>query len=441
MPHGVALVRVITTIVLIVVVLGVGSAGMQYLIRTSPKPPVSTKKRPTLAVSWLEVEPRTVIEPVVGFGTARADRYATIAAQVSGPIIEVAPELEVGATVTQGQVLLRLDPREYEAQVDRIESQLAVDEAALRRLEVEETNIDRLIKTATAERDIAKREYDRGLALLERGSSNPRELDQYRMVLEQTRRSLTTFENDKALLPERVKSQSAMVGLRRAELAIAKLNLERSEITAPIDGRIDLVQVEVGATVMPGQALFTMLDPQRIEIPIELPVSLQDRVDVGAPCRVTLTSNETMKWSGRVERISPSADQTTRTFSAFVMVDNREQESPFLPGMFVTATIAGPELRDVLVLPRATVKNGEVFVYRDGVVRRTPIDIERILLTNCVVSGLAPGDRVITSNFDAIYDGAVVDLRETETPLTITPPAQPDTIKSTAQLANEEAGA
>ncbi|MGE3181396.1 MAG: efflux RND transporter periplasmic adaptor subunit [Phycisphaerae bacterium] len=430
-----------TNLILIVVIFGVGIAGMQFLIRTSPKPPASTKQRPMLSVNWLTVEPKTVTEPIVGFGTARSDRYATVSAQVAGPVLYVAPELEEGTNVAAGHVLLRIDPREFEAQVDRIKSQLAVDEAALRRLAVEEENIARLVATAENERDIAKREYERGLALMERGSSNVREIDQYRMTLEQTRRSLVTFENEAALIPERIKSQAAQVELRRAELAIAALNLERTEISAPIDGRIDRVFAEVGSTVMPGQQLFSMLDPNNIEVPIELPASLQDRVARGANCAVTLASNPSMTWKGRVARIAASADQNTRTFSAFVMVDNREQETQFLPGMFVTAMIEGPELRDVLILPRAVVKGDDVFLYRDGIVQRKPIEIQRILLTNCVVSGLQPGDRVITSNFDAIYDGAAVQLREAETPLPIANPPTNDDFKATARTNAEKAGA
>jgi RND family efflux transporter MFP subunit len=173
--------------------------------------------------------------------------------------------------------------------------------------------------------------------------------------------------------------------------------------------------VELGERVNPGARLFGLLDPDSIEVPIELPVSLRDRVSVGSACRLKLESNEEVSWSGQVARIAPSAARATRTFSLFVEVDNTRQQQPLMPGLFVRAGIEGPVWRDALVIPRGIVQREHVFVYDNGLARRRVVKIERHLLDQTVVSGLRAGEIVITSNLDALFDGATVRLQPSGT--------------------------
>ena len=71
--------QVLISLILIGVLLGIGSAGAYLLIHTAPKAPVSDSDRPALLVRTRQLTPQTLVEPIVGYGTARADRYAWIA--------------------------------------------------------------------------------------------------------------------------------------------------------------------------------------------------------------------------------------------------------------------------------------------------------------------------------------------------------------------------
>jgi hypothetical protein len=81
-----------------------------------------------------------------------------------------------------------------------------------------------------------------------------------------------------------------------------------------------------------------------------------------------------------------------------------------MPGSFVRATLAGPTLENVLIVPRGIVENGRVFAYRDGRAAVREIIVERHLRDMSVVTGLSPGERVITTNLDTLYEGAPVRL-------------------------------
>jgi multidrug resistance efflux pump len=407
--------QIIISVILIVALLAVAGGVTGLLIRTAPHPAASNTPQLALLVRGLELKPQTVVEPIVGYGTARADRRAWIAAQVSGELVELSPKLHVGELAEDGELLIQVDDRDYQRQLERARSLLAADEAQLERLAVEERNVDRLIEIATAELEIAQREYERVLGLFEAEQAPRRELDVARQGFEQARRGLWTLENQKWLFPQERAAQAASRDLHRADIGLAELSLERCRIHAPFRGRLETVEVEVGERVAVGTRLFALLDTDLIEVPIELPVSLRDRVATGANCQLQLESNRDVVWSGQVARIAPSAAQTTRTFSLFVEVDNTRQAPPLMPGLFIRARIDGPTWRDVLVIPRGVIQQEHVFVYDRGLARRRAVKIDRHVLDQTLINGLKVGEIVITSTLDALYDGAPVRIQQDAT--------------------------
>lgn len=402
--------RIIVSLLLVSVLLAGGGAFLRHLILTRPLPPKAETARPILAVRAIKVEPRTTVEPIFGYGIARADRYARLAAQVSGEVVDLAENLRIGRRAQAGEVLVSIDDRAYRAALERARSQLAAEQAALQQLVIEERNLAMLVQIAQEELGVAERELNRIRDLLERGDSTPRELDQARGTYERARRAAQTLVNEQGLFPQRRARQEALCALRRAEVARAELDLEHCTIRAPFDGELDEVNVELGEQVAPGNPLLALVARDLIEVAVELPASKRQRVRVGAAVHLSLESRPGVFWAGRIARIGPSADEATRTFSVFAEVRNDDQHDPLMPGMFVQARVEGPTLRDVLIVPRGSIENGRVFVCRDGRVYQRRVRVDRHLLDQAVVEGLAPGDIVVTSNLDALYDGAPVEV-------------------------------
>jgi len=402
--------KLFVSLILITIFLGLGAGIAALLVLTAPEPPQVDLARPPLLVEAVKIEPVTVTDSMIGFGTARADRYARLSAQVAGEIVAVDDDLEVGTEVKQGQVLIRIDEHEYKQQLARAESLLAADEAQLKQLDTESLNLDRLITPARRELASAQFEYDQINDLYGRGSASKREHEQMRLVLEQTRRMLQMLENQKALLPSKRAQLQATRDSHRAEAAIARLDLDRCTLRAPFAGRVAEKTIEIGERVQKGSPLLSLLDPELIEVPVELPASVRPRVVIGAACELTMPSMPTVSWQGHVKRIAPAASEVTRTFELFVEVSNAGQAHELVPGFFVRAEIEGPTLTDVLVVPRGSVQRGQVFLYRDGQARKHGVQVARVLRDRSVVTGIRPGDVVIVSNLDALYEGAEVRL-------------------------------
>ena len=402
--------QIIVSLILIAVLLTAGMGITIGLVRTRPAPPTRDVSRPPLLVEAMMVQPQTVVEPIVAYGTARADRFARLSSQVVGEIVELGDWLKPGVEVRKGQVLLRLDEEEYAQRLASAQSRLEADRAQLAQLEVEGRNLDRLIAIARKELDIAQSDFDRIKALFEDGESHPREHDQYHRVLQQARSAHQVLDNRKALLPSRGAQWEANCRNRQAEVALAQLNLDRCRIAAPFDGRIDEVLVELGERVQLGRELVTLLNPDLIEVPLDLPASVRHRVRTGAACRLLVDSTDEVAWAGLVKRISPTASEATRTFKLYVEINNAEQTQRLVPGFFVRATVDGPTLEDVLIVPRGAIQQNRVFVYNAGEAHLRDVSVVRHLLDRTVVTGLRPGEVVITSNLDTLYEGAAVRL-------------------------------
>jgi len=405
--------KLIVSGVLMLALLGSSGLVAYWLIRTAPEAPRVDVSQPPLVVRAVQLAPQTLVEPVIGFGTARADRLARLAAQVAGEVVAIPAGLDVGMAVQEGQVLVRIDDREYRSRLERAQSSLAAAEAQLDQLRVQQSNLDRVIETARRELASAEWEHKKVAALYKQGAAPKREFEQSRLVLERTRRTLQTLENQKALLPTKRSELEAMVRNRRAEVELARLQVERCTIRAPLTGRVAEKHVEVGERVQPGMVLLAVLDPDIVEVPVEIPVARRPDVMVGRACRLFIPGRSEVTWSGTVERIAPVADERTRTTRVFVRVDNRTQEHTLMPGVFVQAEIEGPTWAGVLTVPRGSVQEGRVFVYRDGRAEVREVHVACWLREQGIVMGLQPGDVVITSNLDALYDGAPVRLKDT----------------------------
>lgn len=400
--------RVVVSLIMIAALLSLGGGVLALLVSSKPQAVSSIHERGPLAVEVVRVAAQDLVEPIIAYGTARAEHFAWIAAQVPGQIVERLESLKVGRSVRKGEVLIRIDEREHQQRLKRAQSALRADTAALEQLDIEAANLTRLIDIARSEAQAAEREHARVRDLVERGVSGPREYDQALAAHERSRRVLAELENQEAVLPKRRERQEAACALRQAELEISRLNVQRCSVAAAFDGRIEQVRVESGEHVGTGDPLFSLLDPRRIEVPVELPVSLRERVAVGAACTLTLDSAPGRSWSGKVDRIAAVASERSRMFQAFVEIDNAAQEQQLMPGMFVRAEIAGPKWTNVIVIPRAAIHDQRVFVVSDGRARLRSVRVRRRLLDLSIVVGLRDGDLVITSNFDALSDGAPV---------------------------------
>lgn len=404
--------RVIVSFVLVLVVLGTGAGLSQWLIANKPDPERTDVTRLPPVVEVHRIARADLPLKFTGYGTARADHQVTIAAEVNGQVVEVPSEINDGAVVSKGQLLLQIDDRDYQRQLDRALAQVDDIKARIAALDVERDNVEKLVSIATQEVDIARREVDRVSDLFEDTRASSREYDLANTAYQTVRRIRQGLISQLEQIEPRRKSLEATLTAADADVALARLNVERCRVVAPFAGQVETLSVDQGDRAQIGMQLIRLMNSRRIEVPIELPASVRPLVERDAICKLSVESMAGYSWTGRIARIAPSADTRSRTFSVYVEVNNDEQPTPLTPGFFVTAVVDGPTLRNALTVPRDAVVSDTVFVARDQSAHQRSIKVKRNVGTVSVVEGeLQDGDLVIVSNLDILEDGNPIRLQ------------------------------
>ena len=415
--------KLLLSVALSAIVVAAGIAMAAWLHATKPAAQRTAKKELTPLVRVLPVTSSDVGQQFVGYGSARAERDVLLAAELSGVIVAVTPGLNDGVSVNAGELLVRIDDRRHKQQFKRAEAVVAGLTAQAEQLDIEKTNIDRLASIARQEVDVNREEMRRLAELFEKELASKKEVDFARLAYQQSRRVLQTLSNRLNLIPPRSAALQAKRSAAIADAELARLDIDRCRITAPFSGVVDRLAVHIGDHVLPGSEILRLVDLSLIEIPIELPSSVRANVEAGMRCRLEADSMPGVVWKGSISRVGPAADVRSRTFPAYVEVNNEDQTTPLTPGYFVTAHVEGPTLRQVIAVPRGSIlrtgstgfRSGRtgvddlVFVVNDHRAHTRAIRVERYIGEQAIVTGdLHPGDKLIVSNLDVLKDGKSV---------------------------------
>ncbi len=381
-------------------------ARVMVLLRPDPPRRAPEPEAPIVSVESV-VEGSGPI-PVFGSGTVRPRSEIDVAAEVGGKIVAVSPNLQSGGHVSLGEVLVRIDPADYENQVQQAHADVATQHVAL--LQAEE------------EAKIARTEYEQFQARESRrgnGSTPPSPL---------------------VLREPQLQAATAALARAEAQLRDAQLALSRTEVTSPFDGRVRNETADVGRFVAPGQSLGRIYASDAVEV--VMPVSDGDAVLIPslwslqagdddrsvAAIVTTRYGDRSFSWLGYVDRAETALDEQSRTIDIVVRVpdpfsDGRPADGdsevgtapPLLVGQFAQVAIEGMEPEQYFVVPRRALRPGnEVWALgADGRVTIVAVDVlqepdEKIY----VIGDLADGQSVIVAGTTVATEGMEVRVTD-----------------------------
>jgi RND family efflux transporter MFP subunit len=426
--------RGVLSVVGVTLVLALAGGVYGRLAALRQPAPERTVEPKAYNVEALRVEAIDYPEILTGFGTARAGREVVLSAEVVGQIIDIHPRLDVGIRVRgaeigrdnegrtdprPGELLCQIDSDTYRRKFEQAEARLRTDETERGLIDQQEANTTRLLDKSRLDYRLNEEEYNRIEGLRKKNVTSESDLTKARLDLQRYRETVLGLENDLALYPNRREQLERRLDMHRADLELAKLELARTEVRPPFTGVLAEVMIERGQHVKVGDPLVKLVDLSHIDVAISLPLEESSKLTPlllkGETPRVTLSENEQAppRWTGNVVRISPKADEATRTVKVYVEVDNSRQTAPLLPGTFVFAKIQGPVRVGVTLVPRDAMIRGGVLVATDGRSFRRELKLgDRLRTVQEVKSGLVPGEEVILTNLDVLTDGARVNVRK-----------------------------
>jgi len=309
-----------------------------------------------------------VVGPALS-GELRPQREAKIRAELGGSMLEV--RVEEGQAVTRGALLGRIETRTLD---DARQSAMSA------------------VRNAESQLAVAQREVERTEKLVNAGALAARDLD--------LMRSNTT-------------AAEALLADAKARLASAERQLGDAIIRAPISGIVSQKAVNAGDVVSSGTELFTLIDPSSMRLEAAVPSEDLTKLRVGATVEFTVRGYD-QTFSGRIERIAPQADATTRQVPIFVTVPNAGGR--LVAGLFGEGRVV-VEKADGVVMPSNAVNTSTqtpwVLRVTNGKTERVNVTLglrdtrtERVL----VASGLGEGDTLLRGAAQGITPGTAVQL-------------------------------
>jgi multidrug efflux system membrane fusion protein len=354
--------------------------GLGYIAWTaSQKQAANRGARPDLAVPVLAATPRIQDVPVYldGVGSVRALNTVTVRSQVDGKLISV--NFTEGQDVKKGDVLGEIDPVLYKAAFDQAVAKKAQDEALLTNQRLDLIRYQQLAAT---------------------NAGSKQQADTQRAVVAQ---------------------QEALVNADQAAIDNAQATLGYTKIIAPLSGRAGLRQVDQGniihAADATGLVILTQLQP--IAVLFSLPQQQIVRVNAASAkgvLAVDVFGNDgtTVVDTGTLTGIDNQVDQTTGTLKLKAEFPNAKFQ--LWPGQFVNIRLKVDTLLQAVVVPTSAVQRGPAGTFSyvigaDDIVAAKPIVVTQQSETDAVIaSGLSASDRVVTTGFANLSDGAKVTV-------------------------------
>jgi multidrug efflux system membrane fusion protein len=385
-------------VLLPIIIIFVGIFFAFIMIRSRPKIKPKSVVFPAPLVRSKIIKPQDFRLIVRSQGTISPRTESEFFSEVSGQVIQVFPQFAAGGFFEKGEVLVKVDPRDYEFALSRLKAEVA--QARLRLAQEE------------AEASIAREEWER---LGKKEEPNP-------LVLRE---------------PQLAQAKSSLAAAQAA-LQQAALNLERTQIKAPYDGRVRIKRVDVGQYVSPGAPLATIyaVDYAEVRLPVPddemayLDCCLDYRGKNPIPINIDVTlrasyAGREYKWQGRIVRVEGEIDPLSHMITLVARVedpygrDQRSDRPPLAVGMFVEAEIKGRLAKNVVVIQRSALRGADKVLVIDDESRLhfRSVDILRIESETVIIaSGLNEEERICLSPLETVVEGMKVRVMEESSP-------------------------
>ena len=361
---------------------GIVVAGLLFVSGGSAEKAVPEIK--PLLVQTIAPQPEDLPIPVRGTGVVTPAKQVALMPQVAGKIVDTSPKLMPGGRFETGEVIARIDPRDYTAARDAAQSQA-------QRAELE-------LALERGRGEVAEREWE---MIAEEGAT----------------------PSDLALRKPQYALAEQNVLAARGALVQAQLNVQRTRLTAPFNAVVVAENIDIGQVVGPASTAAVLVGTDQLWVTVSLPISEVDVLqfgDEGSSAKVIqrLSDGRTVEHAGRALQLGGALDPATRLAQVTVGIDrpfDPEQSAlPLLPGAYVEVIFEGLVASQVLRIPRAALYGGDtVWVADAGKLTSRLVDVaggdvEAVLVS----SGLQAGDAIITTSLSLPVEGMPVETTE-----------------------------
>ena len=390
------------------------------------EPNLAEVKEVAHSVRTMVVESQDFTPIATGYGTVQPKQSWKAISQVSARIVSMHENLSNGSYVKKGDVLVTLDPVDYELNLVNAEVKLA-------EIDVSEKNTKASLAIENRNLILAEKEFKRLSSLAKKGTSSKSAADSAERSMLSTRSAVQNYKNSLALFPTQKKTQQTII-------TQAQRDLDNTTIVAPYDMNVSGLDIEANQYVSKGQQLFVGDSIDTVEIVTyvslselknlffkreDLNTNLESLVNnLSSVAQFTPTvyldlgGERKASWDAKFVRFTDEVDAQTRTMGVVVAVDDPLQKiiagvrPPLSKGMLVEVAIQGAVQNDMLVVPQSAIHNNAVYVLNE----ENRLSVKSITLyynqdgMSLIRTGIESGSQIVLSDIIPAIDGMLLHV-------------------------------
>ncbi|MCK5695372.1 MAG: hypothetical protein KAH62_02000 [Desulfobacula sp.] len=406
------------------------------VMKTNKKAPVRFENKERVqTVRVISLEKMSVVSRVITYGYVEADRTWQAISEVSGKIVFVHENLKKGHFIKKGEVLLKIDTISYGLAESRGVADLMSVDARIKELEQSRKNTQRLLTIEKRSLTSAGQELKRKRELFanEYLSTSDLEKEERNFLAHQT--TVNNLQNALDLIPSQKKVLLAQKKSGESTVTERQLDVAKTEIRAPFDCRLSVVNIELHQFAAAGTVLVKAESVDKAEIPVSLAPknfmmllpgkygksiggvpdveTLRQAVGITAKVRLPVDRDVLIEWDGTFSRISESMDLKTGALTIYITVDNPYENiipgkrPPLVTNMYVEVVLKGRSLPNRFVVPRSAVHEGKVYICTpENSLEIRSVDVEFNMDDVAVLSkGLEEGESLVLTDLIPAIEG------------------------------------
>ncbi len=408
--------RLALKIVLPVVILVAASFGAYALVKSRPEPERRAAPEKVWVVETTLARFGDEMPELTLFGEVVAGRKVDLRPLVAGRVVDVGTNFQEGGVVRKGDLLIAIDPFDYEADVAERDAERNEARARMREISAEIAGTKAQLKHDKVQLEIRKRDVARREKLRGSGTSSAKALDDARLALIDNEQRIA--DRTRAVKTWNAKWQQQEATIARLDVAVrrARRDLEETRLVAPFDGFLLNVASELGKRIGTGDSVASLIDAERLEVRFHVSNATFARLRTeqgyaGSVARVYWPGEKNgAPFEAVLEREGSEIETASGGVSLYARLRNLGPDTAVRPGAFVRIEVPGRTYRGVARLPETSLYGGDTVyvVVDDRLTARKTTVMARIGTDVLVRDGIVEGDEVLTTRRSGVGTGVRV---------------------------------
>ena len=411
--------RLTPKLLLPIILIAISLAGAGFLRATKPQVEPAAEIEQVWSVRATVVDHRDH-RPVLNlFGELVAGRDVVLRPDVAGKVVEASPKLVDGGRFDQGELILRIDPFDYQASIDELAAQRREAEARraelLANLAMEKNSLELDLEQL----DLVARDVERYERLSGSRAASEKSYDDAKIAFSRQTGTVQQRRHSIEMLDAKLDQQAAVIARLEVAARQADRELAETEIRAPFSGVVTEVGAQLGKQLNSNDTIARLIDDQRLDISFQLP-----EADFGRLWQQGLIGREVIgRWrlgstvfemKAKVDRVVSTIDSASGGVTVYAGMTDNPNNAPLRPGAFIEVEMPDRLYEDVVELPASALFDGDtVYIINDDRLQPETVELVAMSGNNVLVQAdLENGVPIVTSRLAEIAPGLKVKVAE-----------------------------